>query len=165
MDNKNKNWFYTIGFMAVVTVTTLFLRLPTPTGGYFNFGDVAVVFTALLLGSRSGFLAGGLGSAVADLISGYAMFAPVTFVAKGLEGFVVGIAKGKKRAFYHFLPLLGALCIVPVYFFGEWLMPQIGYPGAVAELLPNTIQAIGGYIGGKFLFEVYSRMIKTENNE
>lgn len=159
---KNTNWYLTIGFMAIVTITTLFLRIPTPTGGYFNFGDVAVVFCGLLLGKKGGFITGGLGSAIADILSGYAMFAPLTFIAKGFEGFVCGIAKDKKGFIYHFLPLFGALSIIVSYFFGECIMPQIGFASAVAELPANTIQAIGGYIGGKFLFELYSRMIKAE---
>lgn len=163
--NKNTNWFLTIGFMAVVTITTLFLRIPTPTGGYFNFGDVAVVFCGLLLGKRGGLIAGGFGSAIADILSGYAMFAPLTFIAKGIEGFICGIAKDKKGFIYHFLPLVGSASIIISYFLGEWIMPQIGFASAVAELPANTLQAIGGYIGGKFLFEIYSKMNKAEENE
>ncbi|MGX5818740.1 ECF transporter S component [Chitinophaga lutea] len=163
--NASKNWFLTIGFMAVVTITTLFLRIPTPTGGYFNFGDVAVVFCGLLLGKRGGAIAGGLGSAAADLLSGYAMFAPLTLVAKGLEGFICGMARGKTKFLYHILPLLGAGSIVVTYFIGECIMPQIGFASALAELPANGLQAAGGYIGGKFLFELYSKMTKDEANE
>lgn len=162
--NNNTKWFFTIGFMAVVTITTLFLRIPTPTGGYFNFGDVAVVFCGLLLGKRGGLIAGGVGSAIADILSGYAMFAPLTLVAKGLEGFICGIAKGKIGFLYHVLPLLGAGSIIISYFLGEWIMPQIGFASAVAELPANSLQAVGGYIGGKFLYEIYSRMTKEEEN-
>jgi uncharacterized membrane protein len=162
---KSTNWFLTIAFMAVVTITTLFLRIPTPTGGYFNFGDVAVVFCGLLLGKRGGFLAGGLGSAIADILSGYAMFAPLTFIAKGIEGFICGFAKNKKKVIYHILPLIGSGSIIITYFLGEWMMPQIGFASAVAELPANTLQAIGGYIGGKFLFEIYSKMNEAEEDE
>lgn len=165
INNKHTNWFLTIGFMAVVTITTLFLRIPTPTGGYFNFGDVAVVFCGLLLGKRGGLVAGGMGSAIADVLSGYAMFAPLTFIAKGIEGFVCGIAKGKKGFLYNFLPLIGSLSIILSYFLGECIMPQIGFASAVAELPANSLQAIGGYIGGKFLFELYSKMINAETDE
>lgn len=164
MSKKRENSYLTIAFTAVVSVTTMFLRLPTPAGGYFNFGDVAVVFSGLLLGKYGGLIAGGFGSAIADLISGFGIFAPLTFIAKGTEGFVSGLAKGKNRFWKNLLPLIGALLIVPIYFIGEGLfMPQIGFPGAATELLPNLIQAIGGYIGGKFLFETYIRINKPND--
>ena len=56
-------WYYPVGLLVVVLMTTLFIRVPIPSKGYFNFGDVAVVFSGLLLGRRGGFIAGGLGSA------------------------------------------------------------------------------------------------------
>jgi len=67
-----------IAFLALTTVvvlTTLFIRVPLPSRGYFNFGDVAVIFSGLVLGAlggRHGFVwgaaAGGVGSALADII-------------------------------------------------------------------------------------------------
>ena len=36
---------------VVVALITLFIRIPLPSRGYFNFGDVAVVFSGLVLGS------------------------------------------------------------------------------------------------------------------
>ena len=55
---------------AVVALMTLFIRVPLPSRGYFNFGDVAVVFSGLVLGSMTrkrsfwwGAGAGGIGSA------------------------------------------------------------------------------------------------------
>jgi len=36
--------------IVVVALMTLFVRIPLPSRGYFNFGDVAVVFSGLVLG-------------------------------------------------------------------------------------------------------------------
>ena len=53
-----------IAVMAAVTaVLTLVVRIPTPARGYFNLGDVAIVFTAITLGPFSALLAGGIGTA------------------------------------------------------------------------------------------------------
>jgi len=49
-----------------------------------------VCITALLFGPIVGGNAGGLGSMLADLILGYAHYAPATLVIKGFEGLVVG---------------------------------------------------------------------------
>jgi len=45
--------------------------------GYNNSGSS--------FGRKSGFLAGAIGSSVADIAMGYQHFAPVTFVVKGFE--------------------------------------------------------------------------------
>ncbi len=150
-------WYYPVGLLVVVLMTTLFIRVPIPSKGYFNFGDVAVVFSGLLLGRRGGFIAGGLGSAIADIIGGYVIFSPLTLVAKGLEGYISGLAKDREGAAFHVFPLIGTLVMAAVYFAGETLMPQVGFAGALAEVVPNLIQAAGGFIGGKALYMMFTR--------
>lgn len=159
MQNK---WYSVVGMTVVVLITTYLIKLPIPGSvGYFNFGDVVIVFAALMLGRKGGFLAGAIGASIADIISGFAMWAPLTFVAKGLEGFLCGFAKGKKGIPYHIYPLIGTIIMAAVYFVGEYLIPNYGGPAsAVAELIPNIIQAGGGYIGGKILFEMYVRIFE-----
>lgn len=77
--------------ITLVAVATLAIQVYIPaTRGYFNIGEVMVYMVALLLGSRIGCIAGGLGSALADIISGYGFYAPATLIAKGLEGYLVG---------------------------------------------------------------------------
>ncbi|MEJ5242775.1 MAG: ECF transporter S component, partial [Desulfomicrobiaceae bacterium] len=83
----------TLTLTILVCLTTLFVRVPLPSRGYFNVGDVAVVFAGLVLGTVArrrplvwGALAAGLGSAAADVFGGFALFAPLTLIAKGLEG-------------------------------------------------------------------------------
>ena len=47
-------WYYLVGLTVAVMVITYFIRIPLPSKGYFNFGDVAVVFSGLFLGWRGG---------------------------------------------------------------------------------------------------------------
>ncbi len=75
--------------IALVAVVTRFLIVPIG-AGYFNFSDMAVYFVAFTFGPWIGFLAGGIGAAIADLSAGYAAFAPLTFLAHGLQGLVAG---------------------------------------------------------------------------
>ncbi|RLE74787.1 MAG: hypothetical protein DRJ56_06795 [Thermoprotei archaeon] len=76
---------------CLVAVATMSLQVYIPaTRGYFNLGETMVYAVALLLGPRVGFVAGALGSSMADLLTGYAHYAPATFVIKGVEGFIVG---------------------------------------------------------------------------
>ncbi len=159
MENKKTTkWYTVVSFTVVVLVITMFVRIPLPSGGYFNFGDVAVVFASLMLGKFGGAIVGGVGSALADILGGFAIFSPLTLLAKGFEGLFSGFSKNKKGLVFWVFPAVGGLSMVAIYFVGEVFMPSIKLQGAILELLPNTIQAIGGYIGGILLFKIYSRV-------
>ncbi|NPV55007.1 MAG: ECF transporter S component [Firmicutes bacterium] len=76
--------------LAMVVVATM-IRIPAPTYRlYFNLGEAVVYTTALLFGRKTGALIAGVGSALSDLLLGYPIWAPFTFVIKGAEGYVVG---------------------------------------------------------------------------
>lgn len=147
-------WYYFVGITVAVMVITLFIRIPLPSKGYFNFGDVAVVFAGLSLGFKGGALAAGIGSALADIIGGFPIFAPLTLLAKGLEGLFSGFAKNRTGFFFFLFPAIGVLLMVLIYFIGETFMPQIGIGGALAEIPSNLFQAAGGYFGGIILSKV-----------
>lgn len=69
---------------ALTTVATIVIQIPTPTKGYVNLGDVLVNISAWILGGTYGAAAGGIGSAFADIITGYAIYAPATLIIKAL---------------------------------------------------------------------------------
>ena len=151
---------------VVVALMTLFIRIPLPSRGYFNFGDVAVVFSGLVLGSLSkkrgfwwGAAAGGVGSALADVIGGLGVFAPITLVAKGAEGGLCALAAGRHKFGRWLLLGLGGAAMVICYFIAEALMPNIGLQGAVSEIVPNLIQAGGGIAGGLLTFTAYRHVV------
>ena len=72
---KIKKLTVTALFMAMCCVSTMFLSVPSG-GGYTNLGDAFVLLGAMLLGPWYGLAAGGIGSALADLLTGYAYYAP-----------------------------------------------------------------------------------------
>ena len=141
--------FVTVILAGLVAAITLLIRIPIPgTGGYLNLGDMAVVFCGLFLGSRWGALAGGLGSAAADLVGGFFVFAPVTFIAKGLEAMIAGSLGRQHRAWLG----LAVLCMVAVYFGAEIFLPGMGLAAAMSELPFNIVQAAVGAIGGAAIY-------------
>jgi len=82
-------------FAALVCIATIIFRIEIPaTSGYFNIGETIIYITALLFGPFVGAFAGGLGSAIADMI-GYPVFAPGTLIIKGFEGAIVGFLNKK----------------------------------------------------------------------
>lgn len=83
----------TLSFLALFiafTAVATYLHIPGPSSSYFNLGEVAIYTIALTFGAKAGGIAGGIGSAMIDLILGYSIWAPFTFVIKGIEGLVVG---------------------------------------------------------------------------
>jgi uncharacterized membrane protein len=131
---------------ALVCVTTLFIRIPNPMGGYFNVGDVVIFINALTLGPLIGGAAGGLGSSLADLI-GYPVFALPTLIIKGSEGFIAGLITNKKSVLRDVLAVVVAGTVMILgYFITESYLWGIG--GALAEIPGNIGQiAIGGLLG------------------
>ncbi len=148
--------FLTVILAGAVAALTITVRIPIPgTGGYLNFGDIAVIFCGLFLGKKWGALAGGVGSALADIIGGFFIFAPVTLIAKGLEGFIAGIL-AKSRLKYFTLPLAG-FAMMSVYFLAEIFLPGMGIGAALSELPFNLIQAIVGVYGGLIVYLLVSK--------
>ena len=70
-------------FCALIFAATM-LFLPAPTVGNVNLGDAAILLCAHLLGGAWAVAAAAIGSALCDLLSGYAVYAPATLVIKAL---------------------------------------------------------------------------------
>ena len=131
---------------ALVTVGTLIVQIPNGMGGYFNVGDVMIFVTALTFNPIIGGIAGGLGSAIADMI-GYPLFALPTLVIKGFEGLIASLIANKKTIFRDILAVVAAGTeMVAGYFLVEIYL--YGVTGAIVEIPANIAQiAIGGLIG------------------
>ena len=135
--------------IALTTVFTLLVRVPTPARGYVNLSDVAITFASLAFGPWVGMIAGGVGAALADLLGGFAPFAPLSLVAHGLEGLIIGLVGGRRHSIPTMLLawLLGALVMAGCYLVGEGLF-LTEWPAAFAELPLNLFQALVGAAGG-----------------
>lgn len=140
-------------FIALTAVVTIFISIPTPGAGYLNFGDAIVYIAAACLGPVGGMLAGGIGSAIADLALAYSIWAPFTLVIKGLEGLICGLLI---KLFTRLIDsktdnylahagvglaamLISAVEMVGLYFFAGWIIG--GYGMAIADFMRNLIQA------------------------
>lgn len=152
MKNKKTQMIVLTALFAALTCTaTMIIRIPTPgTGGYIHPGDALVILCGLILGPGYGFLAAGLGAALSDLIGGYTLYVPATFIIKGL---VACLSALLYRRLAH-LPkgrFLGVVCggaidtvlVTGGYFCFESL---IYGSGALASVPANIIQGIAGLI-------------------
>ena len=143
---------------AVVGVTTAFITIATPaTGGYLNFGDTMVMFSAMVFGPVVGVFAGGVGSALGDILAGYPGWAPITLVVKGLEGLAIGYLARKSDNVGNLIVagVVGGAIMVLGYFSFEAYM--YGVPAAATEIPVNTLQAVTGVLVGTGLAKVIKK--------
>ena len=162
-DNSIKKLVYAALFAALCCVATLVIMIPTPMGGYINAGDVPVLLAAYILGPAWGSLAAGVGTALADIISGYVPYAPATLVIKGLVAFT---AAGLLKKFADKKPLPAALIsglvsetlMVAGYFVYEYFILGFGI-ASVANIPMNAIQAVFSAVAATALFVSISKRI------
>ena len=147
--------------IAMVTVATIVIQIPSPTEGFVNLGDGMVFLSVLLLGRNRGTVAASVGSALGDIISGYSVWAPWTFFIKGIMAFVLGLliermirgSKPQTRIFN--IPVaellamaVSGLIMVTGYYIakavmvGNWAAPIVGVPGNVFQFAVGIAVAI-----------------------
>ncbi|MDO5725119.1 MAG: ECF transporter S component [Tissierellia bacterium] len=141
--------------MALTCVSTMMIAIPTvATKGYVNLGDMIVILSGFLTGPIGGFIAGGIGSALADLFLGYAYYAPITFVVKGIEGALAGwLFKRLKDKKLHILAaILPGLFMACGYFFAECFIYSVA--AAFSDLFGNIIQGLTGAVLAIILYPI-----------
>jgi uncharacterized membrane protein len=144
--------------IAATAALTMLISIPFPlTRGYFNLGDAMVMLAGLLLGPWLGGVAGGVGSAIADVLLGFGYFAPMTLFIKGTEGFLTGlIGRNRKLPFQIAGVIAGAIAMLVGYFSVE--TPLYGIGAAIAELVGiNILQVTSGAIISLILIQLVLR--------
>lgn len=147
--------------IAMTTVMTMVVHIPTPsTNGYLNLGDMVVFIAAMMLGKKGGLVVGGLGSSLADLLLGYTHYVPITLVVKGLEGFIAGAILetniGKK---YPLLAtFIGGIWMALGYYTAETFM--YGAKAALVGIPGNLMQGLFGAVTAVLLYKALSKVQK-----
>ena len=142
--------------MGLIMVMTFIIRIPVPaTQGYIHLGDCMIFLAVLVLGWKHGAIAAGVGSAMADLIGGYAIYAPVTLVVKFLMAAAVGlfIEKALKKDFSRsgvtvmeiIGMCIGGIVMVAGYYVAEGIMYGI-FITPMASVPMNILQFVVGAV-------------------
>lgn len=146
---------------ALTCVATMIIKIPSPLKGYLNLGDCVVLLAGWMLSPTYGFIAAGLGSALADTFSGYVTYVPATFAIKGLMALI---------AFYGFKLLhsklgnissriisgiVAEVVMVAGYFIFEGFL--YGFGPSLVNIPANVIQGIAGLIIGTILVKVFEK--------
>lgn len=126
---------------ALICVMTMVVQIPIPLG-YAHLGDAFILLTVLFVGKRSGIWAGGIGSALADLLTGFTNWVLPTFLIKSLMALFVGMIAYKKD---HTCTLFSARALVACVIGMAWMV--VGYTVAGAILYGGIAQGLASTPG------------------
>lgn len=173
---------------AVAFICFTYLRIEIPMGGGMTgkiyIGHAFILLAGFLLGAKYGGLTGAVGLSLADVLAGYALSAPPTFVAKFLLGLAASVMAHQvfhlnqitdKRKLYVLSSIAGVVaCLVNVmtepvirYAFKAYIM---GYPQAIAYLsavncaVSMAVSAVPSVILASFLYGVFRSTILKNSN-
>lgn len=161
MKDKVKKITLSAMFAAIICVATMILKVPSPLKGYINLGDCFVLLSGWTLVPCFGFLTAGIGSAIADIISGYTVYAPITFVVKGsmaIVAFYISGALKKKTGDTLAKAISGTLAeiiMILCYFAFEWVL--YGVVISAANIPLNAMQGAAGLILGMLLAKILKK--------
>ena len=145
--SPSKKLAFTALFSALCCIGTVVIAIPLP-NGYFNVGDVFVLLAGWILGPFYGSVAAAVGSALADVVSGYAIYAPATAIIKGGSAFLAYMVClflkkiFKKDSLDPIARLFSALLAETFMVIGYLLFESLlyGWGGAVLALSGNLLQ-------------------------
>lgn len=165
-NEKNTKQLILAALMAAFTcVATMIIKIPTPTFGYIHLGDGMVLLCGIIFGPFIGGLSAGIGSMFSDIFSGYASWAPATFIIKaltaGIMGFLFRMLKQKTSARGNSIcviigGLAGETIMVVGYFLYETALAAFSsggftkaalYAGAVSSATGIPFNIIQGVVG------------------
>lgn len=143
--------------VSLVFVATLFINIKLPitaNGGLVHLGTAMLFIASILFGPKKGAIAGAVGMGLFDLVSGWTLWAPFTFLTRGLQGYIVGkIAwSGGRNGSSFTFNLLAIVSSIPFmlagYYicervlFSSWVIPLASIPGNLVQNVVGLLVAI-----------------------
>ncbi|EHJ01605.1 protein of unknown function DUF1393 [Clostridium sp. DL-VIII] len=147
---KTKDMVQTALLTALVFVATAFINVRLPivaSGGLVHLGTVMLLIAAIVFGKEKGAIAGAVGMAIFDLSSGWALWAPFTFIIRGIMGYMIGTITWSKNkdgnnivtniiaGILSGIWMIVGYYITEVILYGNWLSPMASIPGNIAQIV------------------------------
>ncbi len=133
-------------FAALVAGLTFFPAIPIPGGGYVHLGDAMIYIAASFLPMPFAMAVAAIGGGLADLLSGFAAYAPFTVIVKALLTIAFTYKNEKILSKRNLLaPLTGLLITPGIYFVADWILYG-GIAAAIPGIIWNICQAAASMI-------------------
>ena len=157
MNKRTKNMVIAALMAALACVATMLIKIPSPLKGYLNLGDCIVLVTGWILSPANGFLAAGLGSAMADLFSGYMTYVPATFLIKGFMALTAGFLFRilSKRGDHFKSRIISGVVAEVIMVIGYYVFESFLYGGisSLVNIPANAVQGVAGLVIGIVLMK------------
>ena len=154
---KTKDMVETALLTALVFVATSFINIRLPiaaSGGLVHLGTAMLVIASVVFGKEKGAIAGAVGMAIFDLSSGWALWAPFTFVIRGVMGYLLGSIsysynKNGDNTIINILAvilsggwMIAGYYLTEVMLYGNWFSPVASIPGDITQIVMALIIGI-----------------------
>ncbi|HZK38019.1 MAG TPA: ECF transporter S component [Clostridia bacterium] len=150
--------------IALVAVSTMAIKIPTiATQGYIHLGDSMIFLAAIMFGKKKGAIAGGLGSAMADLLLGYTHWILPTFIIKALMGYGIGIIADQESN-----NLINLRNIIALVFGASWMVFGYFVAGGIMKgsflVAASSVPAnlVQGFVGALLFIPIGAALKRTK---
>jgi uncharacterized membrane protein len=160
-ENKTQKLVLTALMACLGTVAILIFRFPVPGDqGIIHLGDSIIFLAVLILGTKYAVPAAAIGHSMANILGGLAMWAPWTFVIKGVMALITGLfiaamlkndknySPFKKTVVKVIGMMLGGIWMIAGYYiaggimFGNWIVALVGIPWNIGQLVIGIVVAL-----------------------
>lgn len=154
MKNKKRLQKIAIGGLtaALVCVSTAIIQIPIPLG-YMHFGNICILLFSFLFPWDIALFAGGVGSALADLLTGFPQWAIPTLLIKSIMGLLASLVyhgKENRAKIKSINSILGSLVGAIIMIAGYTVAGAIMYgniPEGLAQIPGLTTEGVLGIVG------------------
>ncbi|MTI49650.1 MAG: ECF transporter S component [Firmicutes bacterium] len=153
--------------IALVFISTYFIQFHLPlslnSGGLVHLGNTMLFSIAIVFGKKKGAVAGAFGMGLFDIIAGWALWAPCTFIVRGVQGYLIGlIANGNDRKGNSVVWNIVAISISSAWMIAGYFIYNIAlyqnWAAALSSIPGDVLQTVIGIILGLPLVSALKRI-------
>ncbi len=146
-------------FVALITVTTAFVKIPLALTGYIHLGDTFIFLACYFLRPRWAIPVSALGSALADVIA-FPVYAPATFLIKAGMAAIFALFVYRKPVLWR--EIVGVVCaglfMLLGYLLFEGFFILETWEAALANIALSAIQPAACGVLGVAVLQIVNRI-------
>lgn len=156
-NSKTKDLVQTALLTALIFVSTYWIQFQLPfggNGGLVHLGTAMLFISAIVFGKNKGAISAAIGMGLFDLVSGWGLWAPFTFVIKGSMAYLVGLivySKGREgnnvivniiATFIAGVWMIAGYFLTNTFLSGNWATAVASIPGDITQIALGMIVGI-----------------------